>query len=67
MLVGNKFDLCKNDASARKVSVEEGQKISKENGLLFFETSAVEGLNVVPVFENLLNGKISLINLRLKN
>lgn len=67
MLVGNKVDLCQNDRTARKVSNEEGERISKENGLIFFETSATEGLNVVPVFENLLNGiKKKLLELKKK-
>lgn len=62
MLVGNKVDLCQRDQNARKVSSEEGEKISKENGLLFFETSAIEGVNVTQVFEKLLNGIIQKKN-----
>lgn len=57
MLVGNKIDLVNKDASARKVSKEECKRLAIENNLLFLETSAFEGTNIISVFEDLLNGK----------
>ena len=46
-LVGNKTDLKEN----RVVSKEEGQKLAENNGLLFFETSALNGSNIKKLFE----------------
>eukprot|EP00924_Labyrinthula_sp_SR-Ha-C_P003178 augustus_masked-scaffold_15-processed-gene-1.50-mRNA-1 protein AED:0.07 eAED:0.07 QI:0/-1/0/1/-1/1/1/0/288 len=51
MLVGNKTD--RNDA--RKVSVQEGEELSKELGVLFIETSAKQGYNVKALFRKLAN------------
>lgn len=54
-LVGNKLDLVdsgeeENAESVRKVDTEEGQKLADDEGLLFFETSAKSGHNVLQVF-----------------
>ena len=45
MLIGNKCDL---DAR-RQISTEEGERFSKENGLIFMETSAKTAFNVEEV------------------
>ncbi|KAH3670616.1 hypothetical protein OGAPHI_001131 [Ogataea philodendri] len=55
-LVGNKYDLLVDPETGdeiegrRSVSVEEGQALADEEGLLFFETSAKSALNVNEVF-----------------
>ncbi|PRW57533.1 Ras-related RABA1f [Chlorella sorokiniana] len=46
MLVGNKTDL----ETQREVSVQDGQDIAKREGLLFLETSALDGSNVEEAF-----------------
>ena len=59
-LVGNKYDLVENDTEddqVRKVSVEEGQALADEEGLLFLETSAKTAYNVNEVFIGI-GGKI---------
>ena len=47
VLVGNKSDL----SEKRKVSIEEGQKMAKNNNMIFFEASAKTGDNVDKIFE----------------
>lgn len=55
-LVGNKYDITEDDADKdpeevkRKVSIEEGKQLAKEEGLLFFEASAKSGYNVNETF-----------------
>lgn len=49
-LIGNKYDLIEEDEDSRKVSYDEGLQLSKEENLLFFETSAKTGFNVQQVF-----------------
>lgn len=49
VLVGNKTDL--NDR--RQVSTEEGEEKAKENGVMFFETSAKAGTNIKALFRQL--------------
>lgn len=55
-LVGNKYDLILNEETgeeiegARKVSVEEGGNLAKEEDALFYETSAKSAYNVNEVF-----------------
>ncbi|KAJ6237354.1 rab2a [Anaeramoeba flamelloides] len=50
-IVGNKRDL----ESKRQVSYEEGVKFAKENGFLFFETSAQSSYNIEKIFEETAN------------
>ena len=52
-LAGNKCDLVKNDANARRVSTEEAQEYADENGLFLIETSAKDGTNVDRLFEQI--------------
>lgn len=54
VLVGNKCDL----ETERKVNTDEGQQLADENNILFYETSAKTGENVLDVF-NASCGKIS--------
>lgn len=42
-------------SGARKVAVEEGEKLAADEGLLFFETSAKSGHNVRQVFMAIAN------------
>lgn len=49
MLVGNKTDL----SGSRKVSIEDGQALAKEQGVLFAECSAKEGHHIKHVFKTL--------------
>ena len=54
ILVGNKCDL-----EERQVSYEEGESLSKEFGILFYETSAYKDINVSECFEKLTSEIIS--------
>ncbi|BHF64243.1 Ras-related protein Rab-8A [Sparganum proliferum] len=47
MLLGNKCDM----SSQRQVTEQEGRQYADNNGILFFETSAKDGLNVNEAFE----------------
>ena len=47
ILVANKLDL---EEEKRIVSIEEGEKIAKDNGILFFEGSGSTGQNVDKIF-----------------
>jgi len=55
ILVGNKIDLCSDDAGPakrnREVTTEEAELWAKEEGLLFVEASARSGENVELAFE----------------
>lgn len=57
LLVGNKVDEVNADPSKRRVKPEEGLQFAKKNGLMFIETSALEGENVKEAFLELLEGK----------
>ena len=46
VLVGNKIDLVKQ----RKVTMEEGKNLAEENGMAFYETSALTGENIEKIF-----------------
>mmetsp|Transcript_26276 Transcript_26276/g.23246 ORF Transcript_26276/g.23246 Transcript_26276/m.23246 type:complete len:114 (+) Transcript_26276:409-750(+) len=50
ILVGNKSDL----EDLREVTKEEGQQLAQQLGCCFFETSALEDVNIDKVFEILI-------------
>ncbi|PSC70713.1 ras-related RIC2 [Micractinium conductrix] len=60
MLVGNKTDL----KDQREVAVEAGQEIAQREGLLFIETSALEGSNVDEAFSRVATEIHSIIRKR---
>ena len=53
-LVGNKIDLLESNENNREVSIEEAQKYAKENGLRFYEASALNSMRINDCFEDLL-------------
>ena len=53
-LIGNKIDLLENHENSREVSTEEAKKYAKENGLRFYETSALTSVRINDCFEDLL-------------
>ena len=53
-LIGNKIDILDSDENKREVSVEEAQKFAKENGLKFYEASALTSVRINDCFEDLL-------------
>ena len=50
MLVGNKIDL-----GNRAVTTQEGEKMARNNGMMFIETSAKTKIGVMEAFEELVN------------
>ncbi|KAJ5077779.1 rab family small gtpase [Anaeramoeba ignava] len=63
MAIGNKIDL----EEKRQVSLEQGHQFSKENNLLFMETSAKTGENVNDSFYSLLRKILDLKEEPFKN
>ena len=55
MLVGNKVDLVEAAPAERQVPTEAAERLAQEQGLLFSETSAVNGTQVQEAFETLLS------------
>lgn len=49
MIVGNKTDL----ADRRQVSTDEGERVAREQGVLFIETSAKANYNIKALFQHL--------------
>ena len=56
ILVGNKIDNVQN----RKVTTEEGEKMAKECGIEFFETSAKSGENIDNTFNHLVKKTVEI-------
>ncbi|ETO18051.1 hypothetical protein RFI_19246 [Reticulomyxa filosa] len=54
LLLGNKSDFG-DDAQKRQVSRTEGEKYAETNNMLFFETSAVNGMNINQAFGALIH------------
>ena len=54
MLVGNKSDLVEESPEKREVLLETAQQMASASGMLFIETSAVNGVKVNEAFELLL-------------
>eukprot|EP01054_Gregarina_sp_Poly1_P006341 Gregarina_sp_Poly_1__6340@NODE_3378_length_1140_cov_150_598322_g2137_i0_p1_GENE_NODE_3378_length_1140_cov_150_598322_g2137_i0NODE_3378_length_1140_cov_150_598322_g2137_i0_p1_ORF_typecomplete_len243_score26_78Ras/PF00071_22/2_2e53Roc/PF08477_13/4_6e24Arf/PF00025_21/8_4e17SRPRB/PF09439_10/1_3e06GTP_EFTU/PF00009_27/1_5e05Gtr1_RagA/PF04670_12/6_2e06FeoB_N/PF02421_18/3_4e05MMR_HSR1/PF01926_23/0_00016AAA_22/PF13401_6/0_0016PduVEutP/PF10662_9/0_012TniB/PF05621_11/0_019Septin/PF00735_18/0_28_NODE_3378_l len=63
MLVGNKHDMVDRDPAAREVPYEMAAQFAHQNGLLFFEASAISMYNVKNCFESVL---IEIYNQRSK-
>ena len=69
ILVGNKID----DADHRVVSTEQGEKMAKDFGLMFFECSAKSGVNIDSTFNELVKktvenySKVKMEGEKLKN
>ena len=53
-LVGNKLDIVENFPELRQVSFEEAEDFSKENKLIFFETSAFSNNKIDEFFEKII-------------
>ena len=53
-LIGNKIDLLDLNENNREVSIEEAQQFAKENGLKFYEASALTSVRINDCFEDLL-------------
>ena len=53
-LIGNKIDLLDSNNNSREVSIEEAQKYAKDNGLKYYETSALTSVRINDCFEDLL-------------
>lgn len=49
-LIGNKSDVPEKE---REVSIEQGRQMAEKNGMIFFETSAMNGENVEEAFKKL--------------
>ena len=69
ILVGNKID----DEDHRVVSTEQGEKMAKDFGLMFFECSAKSGINIDSTFNELVKktvenySKVKMEGEKLKN
>jgi GTPase SAR1 family protein len=50
ILIGNKCDL----EDQRKVSIEEGLEFAKKNEMIFYETSAIKGININESFKDII-------------
>lgn len=50
LLLGNKCEI-----ENRKVTYEEGEKLARENDMIFYEVSAKKGININEAFTELLN------------
>ena len=53
-LIGNKLDLVQRNERKREVSREEAQSYAEDNHMLFYETSAYNGVNINDIFEELM-------------
>lgn len=53
-LIGNKIDLLHQNANKREVPFEEAEKVSKDNKMVLYETSAKNNHNIETCFEELI-------------
>ena len=53
-LIGNKLDLIEKNNRLREVSKEEAEAYAKNNNMIFYETSALNGNNINDIFEELI-------------
>lgn len=56
-LIGNKYDLVKDNPDDRQVTEKEAEDFAKKCGLQYIETSAKTGHNVKEAFETLIESK----------
>jgi Ras-related protein Rab-5C len=50
LLIGNKFDIVKDNPNSREIDIETAQSFADERGIGYFEVSALSGYNIDNIF-----------------